>query len=1191
MSGIYGYSREAVRVKVKKCESNASPEWRKFSVDPQITSLEVLYSILAKAFDIRSDFSISYRAFDPSGQETYLGVLSDWDLDAAFLRAHNTSIQTGNEPCLNLRVDIKAFSEAQDWEVNSPATKEISALQQSIDAGQKYVQNMQNKLPGLIMNHMEKTFSMVQRALNLTEEQLPAQPPRPPLCDSEFRNFLDSVGQILYPNELRKVIFAGGIDPSLRRVVWKHILNVYPNGMTGRERMDYMKRKAAEYYRLRDTWRMAVQKGPVIGELAYVTSMVRKDVLRTDRLHPFYAGSDDNQNIASLFNILTTYALNHPSVSYCQGMSDIASPLLVTMGDEAHAYICFCAIMTRLKVNFMLDGIAMTQKFTHLAEALQFYDPEFFEYLKSQQADDLLFCYRWLLLEMKREFAFEDSLRMLEVLWSSIRSEPPAKELDLFEKEFEPPAADVPAPKSPSIIMRTPRENAYTKVCALRRQSSSVSSLSCSPNQSSSPGLFLPLNKLNVAKRMNQSLDENISRNPRVKRVPKSHQSLDETKMLMLMENIAFFKDSSDDQSDSVFENPESDDDIDLPPTANPTIAEQIVFHPTNPFLSDAQEDGKNQNEVDKAELDNSPNIANNNNESPTVSPKRELRANQSGKSLKTKIGGKALFSTSPGNIISKQFSSHKKGGHFKELKEKIAASKKGILASIDKMDNQSVNAAGGNKSNQVLTGGQQTTSEDKDASSQQRKPPNKVKNLNELLNFSSMNKSRISDKLVTSSKANFEKRESIEHSGKHRPLIKLTKNSFDDSDSSTLDGNSVSSTQSHPPGKPPPLQLQLTNIVAQTQMSLDGSSPDDSQDYYPMTTSMTRELRLEMESLDRQVFGDASIIERSKLLQDASEIGYEKLDKDSLDLVEVRESEIVPIAEINDLIVMRNSERKHKVDPLNRISVCSTNTDVFVWENPLHQMSGASSCNFNEVVETNDEEILMKGYVNGSVETEATVITNAMTPDEQQDLEYDGDIVIECSGENMKKSVTPLRLVQQKPNISRLRDDSDSDTTDSWKNQPINPFLPPKSISQELIENTFADTQTMVTSLPAGLDAQLPLQTQSFAPGTRPLGCEEASEANISFSKPSNTILPSPSEFGGGNAFLMFLCLTLLLQHRNFVMKSGMDYNEMAMHFDKMVRKHDVTRVLNQARRMYADYLKTQSAIASAAGDAATKS
>lgn len=175
---------------------------------------------------------------------------------------------------------------------------------------------------------MEKTFSMVTRALNFAEDQNLIHPLRAPLSDAEFRTFHDSVGQIIHPLNMRSVIFKGGIEPGLRRVVWKHILNVYPDGMTGRERMDYMKRKAMEYFRLREVWRVVVQKGPVVGELAYVTSMVRKDVLRTDRLHPFYAGNDDNQNIAALFNVLTTYALNHPAVSYCQGMSDIASPLL-----------------------------------------------------------------------------------------------------------------------------------------------------------------------------------------------------------------------------------------------------------------------------------------------------------------------------------------------------------------------------------------------------------------------------------------------------------------------------------------------------------------------------------------------------------------------------------------------------------------------------------------------------------------------------------------------------------------------------------------------------------------------------------------------------------------------------------------------------------------------------------------------
>ena len=66
-------------------------------------------------------------------------------------------------------------------------------------------------------------------------------------------------------------------------------------------------------------------------------------------------------------------------------MSDLLSPLLVTMNDESHAYICFCALMQRLKKNFLSDGIAMTQKFQHLSEGLLYYDPEFYAYLKRHQ--------------------------------------------------------------------------------------------------------------------------------------------------------------------------------------------------------------------------------------------------------------------------------------------------------------------------------------------------------------------------------------------------------------------------------------------------------------------------------------------------------------------------------------------------------------------------------------------------------------------------------------------------------------------------------------------------------------------------------------------------------------------------------------------------------------------------------------
>lgn len=95
---------------------------------------------------------------------------------------------------------------------------------------------------------------------------------------------------------------------------------------------------------------------------------------------------------------------------------------------------------------------------------------------------------------------------------------------------------------------------------------------------------------------------------------------------------------------------------------------------------------------------------------------------------------------------------------------------------------------------------------------------------------------------------------------------------------------------------------------------------------------------------------------------------------------------------------------------------------------------------------------------------------------------------------------------------------------------------------------------------------------------------CEEATEltnlipAGTSEDQLGESSLPPPSEFGGGNPFLMFLCITLLLQHRDFVMRNQMDYNEMAMHFDKMVRRHNVIRVLNQARQLFAGYLRRHS-------------
>lgn len=63
------------------------------------------------------------------------------------------------------------------------------------------------------------------------------------MSDMEFHNYLDSAGYMVKPNEFRLSIYQGGIESSLRRVAWRHLLNIFPEQMSGRERFDYLKRK------------------------------------------------------------------------------------------------------------------------------------------------------------------------------------------------------------------------------------------------------------------------------------------------------------------------------------------------------------------------------------------------------------------------------------------------------------------------------------------------------------------------------------------------------------------------------------------------------------------------------------------------------------------------------------------------------------------------------------------------------------------------------------------------------------------------------------------------------------------------------------------------------------------------------------------------------------------------------------
>ncbi|XP_039582576.1 TBC1 domain family member 25 [Passer montanus] len=398
---------EVVRVRVKKNEGQQPPEFRSFAVDPQITSLDVLQHILARAFDLqgKKSFALSFAARDGQGQDTFVPLLSDGDLANAFTCA---------KPTLRLRLDVRNPPDSpllEDWDIISP--REVAAAEPLPE---------RRSLLAAALPFTQALLAQVSTPGTGEHTWHGPPPPCAPLSDADLRAYLGPGGRLLRPQELRLHVFHGGVEPGLRKVVWRYLLNVFPAGLTGQERLSHLRLKAAEYSSLKAA--LAARAAPA--ELAQVAAAVRKDVVRTDRAHPYFGGPEEGHpHLAALQALLTTFALGHPRLSYCQGMSDVAAPLLAVLDDEAQAFLCFCSLMRRLAPRFRPGGRGLARAFGHLRRLLRRADPPFWAFLAARGAHDLLFCYRWLLLELKREFAFEDALKVLEITWSSLPPAPP----------------------------------------------------------------------------------------------------------------------------------------------------------------------------------------------------------------------------------------------------------------------------------------------------------------------------------------------------------------------------------------------------------------------------------------------------------------------------------------------------------------------------------------------------------------------------------------------------------------------------------------------------------------------------------------------------------------------------------------------------------------------------------------------
>lgn len=145
---------------------------------------------------------------------------------------------------------------------------------------------------------------------------------------------------------------------------------------------------------------------------------IDKDVRRCDRTYWYFTP----ENLEKLRNIMCSYVWLNLDIGYVQGMCDLLAPLLVILDDEVMAFSCFTELMKRMNQNFPHGG-AMDSHFANMRSLIQILDSELFE-LMQQNGDytHFYFCYRWFLLDFKREMVYDDVFSVWETIWAAMHT-------------------------------------------------------------------------------------------------------------------------------------------------------------------------------------------------------------------------------------------------------------------------------------------------------------------------------------------------------------------------------------------------------------------------------------------------------------------------------------------------------------------------------------------------------------------------------------------------------------------------------------------------------------------------------------------------------------------------------------------------------------------------------------------------
>ncbi|XP_039011369.1 GTPase-activating protein gyp7-like [Hibiscus syriacus] len=121
---------------------------------------------------------------------------------------------------------------------------------------------------------------------------------------------------------------------------------------------------------------------------------------------------------ARLVAILEAYTLYDPEIGYCQGMSDLLSPIISVVGDDFLAFWCFAGFMKKARHNFRLDEVGIRRQLNIVSKIIRCKDIHLYKNLEELQAEGCFFVYRMVVVFFRRELNFEQTLCLWEVVWA-----------------------------------------------------------------------------------------------------------------------------------------------------------------------------------------------------------------------------------------------------------------------------------------------------------------------------------------------------------------------------------------------------------------------------------------------------------------------------------------------------------------------------------------------------------------------------------------------------------------------------------------------------------------------------------------------------------------------------------------------------------------------------------------------------